>query len=134
MDNLNYSFDEVVAFEHAKKGQPKFNFKQKQSQICQVLKCLGFRRARAGQRYIYYVRTQKTLIPVTFHCLQNGFANYLKQCNESTLPDGVTTDSLLKHYFKEKPIVENGFLKSELEESLNSEDIAKLLSYPIEYN
>lgn len=134
MDNLNYSFDEVVAFECPKKGQPKFNFKQKQSQICQVLKCLGFRRARAGQRYIYYVRTQKTLIPVTFHCLQNGFANYLKQCDVTTLPEGVTTDFLLKQYFKENPIVESGLLKAELDESLNSEDIAKLLAYPIEYN
>lgn len=134
MDSLNYSFDEVVAFWRQKNGEPKINFKHKQTEICRVLKCLGFRRSRAGQRYIYYVRTEKTLIPVTFHCLENGFANYLKECNTATLPHGITKDELLKHYFKEKPIVENSLLKSALEEILSSEDLGKLLAYPIEYN
>jgi len=134
VDCLNYNFDDVVAFGKQKNGQPKFNFKYKQIEIFQVLKCLGFRRGLAGHQHIYYIRTRNTLIPVTFHCLENGFANYLKQCDEKNLPEGVTKAILLKHYFKEKPIIENGLLKSELEEILTNEDLAKLLSYPIEYN
>lgn len=134
MENLNYSFAEVVAVWHQKNGKPKFNFKHKQCEIFRVLQTLGFRRGRAGHRFIYYIRTKKSVVPVTFNCLKNGFANYLKQCDANTLPKGITAEAVIEQYFKEKPIVENESLKLHLDELLNSEEVAKLLSYPIEYN